>query len=197
MVMQVGCAFYVRPKEKNFIPGIKPMTKPDDLRRKVHLILGEYNPALHKIYRHTESEILAEHLRIAKNLGGPPLADLSDTAVVNEQVLLLKTLRGQGGHSEKDFIKVLSNAVTDHNAPVVVHALVELGRLDAVLAILGREKLGPDVAASIWQRLGEKLRREPHRFTDADLEEIDKIRGMEEQLLRLALKARRDAATTL
>ena len=144
------------------------MTNNNDLQRKIRLILGQYKP--------TGSYY-------------PPLS--AGTSVTNEQALLLKTLRGQGGHSEDDFVKILSKEVNDSNAPVVVHTLVELGRLDAVLAILGKAgRSNLNLSGSIWGALGEKLGREPHRFTDADLEEIDKIRGMEEQTLRLEQKRR-------
>jgi hypothetical protein len=174
------------------------MTKAyEDLKGKVLLILGQFK-SYHRIYKHTERELTNERLRLAKNPDDEPAVDFNDTTVVNEQVLLLKTLRGQGGHTEEDFVKILSEAIHEDNAPVVVHTLVEVGRLDAVLAMVGKTKLEElELPAEIWSTLGEKLRREPHRFTDADLDAISKVRGADERTMRTQQKRRLGDATTI
>jgi hypothetical protein len=169
----------------------------DDLRRRIRLILSQVQPH-HKMYRYTEKEQLSEVLKLKKSLEGDPMADLSETAVVNEQVLLLKTLRGQGGHSEDEFAKALVKEMNDDNAHVIVHSLIELGSLDVVLAVLEKGKRDDlDLRGAIWGALGEKRRREPHRFTDADLDAIDGVRARDETLLRVQQKRRIDDARTI
>jgi hypothetical protein len=152
------------------------LTADEELRRKIRLILGQVKPS-DRIYRYTESDVLLENLRAASEPDAPRVADVKDTTIVNEQILLLKVLRGQGGHSETDFVTVLSEEVSADNATVVVHTLIDVGRLDAVLALRKAVKASSlHFRAALWTAVGEKLRREPHRFTDKDLDAIDDAR---------------------
>ena len=107
--------------------------------------------------------------------------DPVDGTVINRQVnLLIKILRGQSNHSGETLVKSLSGEVTENNAAVVVHALIALGRLDAVIEMARSRKRGDlGVRNAIWTAIGQKLRRESRRFTDADLEAINTLRVKE------------------
>ena len=160
------------------------MSTGEDLQRDVRRILGQAKIG-DRIYRHSEQELAAERRRLEKNPHDDPALDFDDSTVVNEQVVLLKLLHDPRASGE-EFVRILAEQTTATNAAVVTHALVELGKLDAVLHILGRLRTKEELSllAAIWGALGEKLRREAYRFTDPALDVIDAWRGIEEQWLR-------------
>jgi len=150
----------------------------DDLQGKIRLILSQVK-SYSTIYKIKEGELLSKRLMKVMGKGDDATTEEVST-VVNEQVILLKILYGQGGHASDEFVKILSGEVNDVNAAVIVHTLIELGRLDAVLTIaasLKRDNI--DVRRAVWSAVGEKLRREPHRFSDDDLEAIEARRTVE------------------
>jgi hypothetical protein len=148
-----------------------------DLRKQIQLILSQVKPDS-KIYPEVGMG-LSEFLRAkeAREAGHalPPedavAREKKSSTVANEQVRLLKILCGQPGHGADEFVKILADEVDEVNAAVIIHTLIELGRLKAVLGVIGsRKKNETDIRRVLWGAIREKLRREPHRFSDADLD---------------------------
>jgi hypothetical protein len=161
----------------------------NDLQKKIRLILSQVKPDS-KIYLEAELGMaLARYRRAqkARDEGNalPPEEDAETrekkaSTVINEQVRLLKILYGQRVQEADEFVKILGDEVDEVNAAVIIHTLIELGRLDAVLGGIGwRKRRNADVRRALWRAVREKLRREPHQFSDADLDAIDAKRVTE------------------
>jgi hypothetical protein len=160
----------------------------NDLRKKIQLILSQVKPDS-QIYRTEIGLGLKEYMKTQKardwGYALPPEEDAAArekeaSTVVNEQVRLLKIMYGQGGHEADEFVKILRDEVDEVNAAVIIHTLIELGRLEAALGIIGWQKRNDiDIRRALWRAMREKLRREPHQFSDADLDAIDAQRTVE------------------
>jgi hypothetical protein len=159
----------------------------NDLRKNIQLILSQVKPDS-KIYPEIGLGLVeAIKAQKARDEGNalPPEEDTAarkkkTSTVVNEQVRLLKVLYGQRGHEADEFVKILADEVDEVNAAVIIHTLIELRRLEAVLGIIGGQKRNDiDMRRALWRAIREKLRREPHQFSEADLDAIDALRTVE------------------
>jgi hypothetical protein len=70
--------------------------------------------------------------------------------------------------------------MTDLNAAVIVHTVVELAHLAELRKLLDDpKKLNLNVRRHLWEAILQKLIMESHRFTDDDLNQLDDVRTAE------------------
>ena len=163
-----------------------------------------------RIYRYTEWDRNHERERLARNPDDEPQVDFNDHEVINEQVRLLKVLCARRVVADTEFAKLVGAEIGAQNAAVVAHTLVELRQLPELLTVLSERRghripapgdslaklqdrvYGPAVHVDclVWMALREKLEREPHWFTDGDLDAIDGACSMEERLFTLLQQKR-------
>lgn len=159
----------------------------DDLKAKINLILSQVDSSA-PIYTLSNPKpfFFAALADVAESKRGSHHSDLviaspGDAEVVNEQIPLLKILYAQCSPEQQPaFIPLLLAQLNESNAAVVVHSALELGGLIQLKKVLDDpDKLSLAVRLNVWKALREKVAKESHTFTDADLDLLEKVRSTE------------------
>lgn len=150
---------------------------PDELERKVGLITSQYEGAAP--YQPPPGP---------PRLVGIPdrtLAPRGSLTLDSEQLRLLKVLYGQAGPElQAQFGGALLAQLDERTAPLIVHALYELGKLSELTEALRSRESGLEIRKAVWRAIGDKLAVEHFRFGEPDLDLIDRARAGEDARLR-------------
>lgn len=153
-----------------------------DLKRKMNLILSQVTSSgVAYTIRDPKSLLFAAIADLAGERSGLPpeirIADAGDAELKNEQVFLLKTLYSQCSPEMKaEFSPSLLGQMTELNASVIVHTVLELGHLSEVRKMLDDpRRMTLNARRSAWKTIREKIAMEPHRFTDDELKQLDEM----------------------
>ena len=141
------------------------MTK-DELQKKIDIILSQIGIGA-VIYDSQQTSGL-DLLDLEKYIAGP-----GEIAVINEPLLLLRTLFGQCDPELKaEFIPLLLGSLRPINIRVIGHAVLDVGTLDDLKSLLSRAGL---FAVGVWRMFDEKLAMESFRFSETELAAIEAL----------------------
>jgi hypothetical protein len=153
------------------------------VKGKIALILSQVEP-LEKIYSERSlvdstraSRQLDEFGRLARALGPKPdpIAQPGQFVVTHGQVQLLRALyTSLPPVLQRTFPALLWASVEERNSHVVVHTLLDLGRLQMLVKLLSGRRVPMPLRVLVWATIGEALAYESNRFGDRELELLDR-----------------------
>lgn len=159
----------------------------NDLRWKIEIILSQVE-AVPKIYN---ERTFADAIRSAALTGQaaelyqlvgalepqPDLVALPGKFVVtNPQVQLLRAFYASlPVPRQRQFVRLLLAQTGDRTVRVIIHTLLDLGRLRAVEKFLSGSKLSMFVRAMTWEAIKAALSHEPHRFGEQELVILERM----------------------
>lgn len=134
----------------------------DELKKKIRLILSQAKPDA-GIYQILKPFPDASGVR---KLPGP-----GDVEIVNEQVVLFRTLYAQAPEQLRpEFLRLLLEEVHVVHAYLIAHLVLEMAHLRDLKPLLDDpDTLTFGTRRKVWLAINEKLVMESHRFTEEDL----------------------------
>ena len=157
------------------------LTDLQELKRNLRLILSQVHTGL-SIYA------TADTLRLVIGDGAPGKRFAfepprpGDEKLTNEQLPLIRLLNADTAPAlRSQFVECLLAEITDANALVVIHAVLEIGALDDIKQWLDGLSNRYGLRQSVWLAILDKLLMEPQRFTDRDLGIMRAMTTEEEQ----------------